>query len=135
MTESPENPTTRFGLTIAHTKLIYATHTHYVGEELLQQLDDGSGSTGGSGGGGASAHIRVDWDAPPELQGYGVVVYFVMGSPDNKHSIYHKGRDTKRYSAEENVKHTARTAKPFVRAVSRNTPVTPIPNAPKGPLG
>lgn len=137
MSASPHDATAKFGLTMAHVKLIYATHTHYVGEELLQQLDDGTGGAagGGGGGGGASAHVRVDWDGPPELQGYGIVVYFVMGSPDDKKSAYHKGRDTKKYSADENAKYNARTAKPFVRAVSRNMPTTPIPTTPKGPLG
>lgn len=124
-----------YTLPIQLMKRVLATHTHYVGEELLQQLDEGQSGTASSGGGGASAHIKVDWDAPVELQGYGVVVYFVMGSPDDRESAYSRGRDTKKYSAEENAKYGARTAKPFVRAVSRNTPSTPIPNAPTGPLG
>ena len=99
-----------YSLSITVMKRVLATHTHYTGEELLQQLDEGK-SGGASSGGGASAHVKVDWDGPLELQGYGIIVYFVMGAPDSKLSFYTKGRDTKRFSAEEQQKHGMRTAK------------------------
>jgi hypothetical protein len=130
---TPPSQTAGYTLSIQLMKRVLATHTRYVGEELLQQLDEGKSGTA-SGGGGASAHIRVDWDAPFELQGYGIVVYFVMGSPDEKEKHFARGRSTKNYTATETQAYQAKAAKSFVRSV-RIAPTTPVKNSPTGPLG
>jgi len=126
MSVSPPDTGHNFGLSIAVTKRIYATHAQYVGEELLQQLDDSKGGTGSSSGGGASAHVLVDWDGPPELQGYGVVVYFIMGPPEDNHKIFGRGRSTKNLTASETQANNAKAAKPLVRSV-KIAPPTPSP--------
>jgi hypothetical protein len=121
-----------FGLNIQVMKRILATHTHYAGDDLLNQLNE-TKSGKASGGGGASAHVRVDWDAPAELRGYGVVVYFVMGTPE-EHRHFSRGRSTKNYTATETQAYNTKQAKGLVRN-AKTSPTTPIPNTPKGPLG
>ncbi len=132
MNAAPSQPN-QYTLSIALMKRVLATHKQYVGEELLQQLDEGGSGTA-SGGGGASAHVKVDWDAPQELQGYGIVVYFVMGAPEDNERRKGMGRSTKSYTATESQAYQAKTAKGLVRSV-RMSPQTPIPNTPTGPLG
>lgn len=121
MSPSPLETPSNFGLSIAATKRIYATHAHYVGEELLQQLDEGK-SGAASGGGGASAHVRVDWEGPMEAQGYGIVVYFVMGPPEEREKSFARGRSTKNYTATETQAYQAK-----VRGLVRTVRIAPPP--------
>ena len=118
-----ESPAERFGLTIAVTKRIYATHARYAGDELMQQIDEGRAS--GGGGGGASAHILVDWDSPPErMWGLGIIMHFLI--PIEKMiRMFSRGRSTKNYTASETQAYNSKT-RGLVRSV-KISPPTPTP--------